>query len=121
MATIANLTIDQGSTFSMQADLSDGGSTIVDLSGWTARGTIRKSYGASGSVLFITEIVDDDLGELKVSLASDVTAALKPGRYVYDVEIYDGGTPPDVKRIIEGSLEITPSVTQANPTGGGIG
>jgi hypothetical protein len=35
---------------------------------------------------------------------------MKAGRYVYDVEISSGGG--TVTRVIEGQLEITPSVTR---------
>ena len=45
-----------------------------------------------------------------LTLASDVTAAMKPGRYVYDVEIVktsDG----KVTRVVEGQIEIMPGVT----------
>jgi hypothetical protein len=36
---------------------------------------------------------------------------LKSGRYVYDIEIYRA-SPAEVIRVLEGQVEITPSVVQ---------
>ena len=121
MSTRANITIDQGSTFSLVLDLGYDTTTIVDLEGWHGRGKIRKSYGSSVGEDFRVEILDIVSGEIQIELSSVQTASLKPGRYVYDVEIFSDGSPPVVHRLIEGIAEVSASVTQANPTGEGIG
>jgi hypothetical protein len=49
-----------------------------------------------------------------IALTNTQTDALKPGRYVYDVEISfvdsDGDT--IIERVLEGKIEVTPSVTR---------
>ena len=40
---------------------------------------------------------------------------------MYDVEVRNSAQPAKIHRILEGQLEITPSVTQTLSTGGGIG
>lgn len=121
MATAANIVIDQGCTFNLTLDLFIDSTTDVELTGYSARGTLRKSYGSSVSVPFTVQIIPDTYGEVMISLTSEQTAALKPGRYVFDVEIYNSDSPPDINRILEGGAEVTASVTNAYPTGEGIG
>ena len=53
-------------------------------------------------------------GILTLSLTNTVTNALKAGRYVYDVEISftDSDSNLIVERVLEGNIEVTPSVTK---------
>ena len=107
MATYSNLYIDQGSNFSATIDLSQTTGSL-DLSGHTAAGTIAKSYDGTSKGSF-TVSVDDTNNELDVSLTAAETAALKPGRYVYDVIIKSSAGV--ITRVLEGQLEVTPGVT----------
>ena len=112
MATYSNLYIDQGSNFNATIDLSQTTGSL-DLSGHTAAGTIAKSYDGTSKGSF-TVSVDDTNNELDVSLTAAETAALKPGRYVYDVEIsfQDSDDTTIIERILEGRIQVTPSVTK---------
>ena len=85
---IANLVMDQGSTFSTVITVYQNDS-ILDLSGYSAAAQIRKSYSSSSSTSFTTAIDSDTTtGKITLSLTSTQTAALREeGRYVYDVEI----------------------------------
>jgi len=48
-------------------------------------------------------------GQLKISLGSTTTSALKPGRYSYDVLLTDASS---IKtRVVEGSAIVTSGVT----------
>ena len=49
-----------------------------------------------------------------LSLTNTVTDALKPGRYVYDVELSfnDSDGNAIIERVLEGKAFITPSVTR---------
>ena len=110
MATYANIFIDQGSDFSFTLDLS---TTIglLDLTSYTARGQIRKSYTSSTSVDFDISINVSD-SELTCGLTSAQTSLLKYGRYVYDIEILSSDDPAVVTRVVEGQVDVTPRVTQ---------
>lgn len=114
MATVKNLVIDQGTTFSLDITVSDANGNEIDLAGYTLRAQLRKSYGATSYTAF-TVTADDDTttGILTISLTDTQTSALKAGRYVYDVEIVapvaDGSI---VTRVLEGIITVTPEVTR---------
>ena len=110
MATYSNLFIDQGSDFNFSVDLATEGAS-VNLAGYSARGQIRKSYTSSTATDFIITIDDSDI--LSASLTAIQTGALKPGRYVYDIEILSGDVTPIVTRVVEGQIDVTPRVTIA--------
>ena len=110
MATYSNLFIDQGSDFNFSVDLATEGAS-VNLAGYSARGQIRKSYTSSTATDFIITIDDSDT--LSASLTAIQTGALKPGRYVYDIEILSGDVTPIVTRVVEGQIDVTPRVTIA--------
>lgn len=111
MAVYANLTVDQGSDFSVEIGVeSDTGA--IDISNYTYRGQIRKTYSSSTAVDFYTSTNNPAAGKLNISLSSAQTTAMKAGRYVYDVEMVD--SIGNVTRVIEGQLEVTPRVTRSS-------
>lgn len=111
MAAIANLYIDQGSTFSTTVFVKNDDETVFDLTGFTAAGQIRKSYSSSTAVDFTLEIANPaSLGQINASLTPAQTSTLEEGRYVYDIEVTtSGGT---VTRVIEGLITVSPQVTK---------
>jgi len=110
MAIISNLTIDQGSTFSVDIDVTDADGDALNLTNYTVKGQMRKTYTSSTATTFESEITNATGGVVTISLTATATNGLKAGRYVYDVEI----TSPTsvVTRIVEGQVEVTPGVTQ---------
>jgi len=114
MAIYADLYADQGSYFSTVVNVGSLGAFEVDLTGYAVRGKIRKSYSSFNSVDFTAAVIDAAAGQIEISLESDVTAAMKPGRYLYDVEIVNTIS-SRVQRIVEGQFEVMPGVTSALP------
>lgn len=110
MAIYADLFADQGSHFSTIVNVSILGAFDADLTGYTARGRIKKSYSSSTSVDFVTSIPDPTNGQIAISLSSETTAGMKPGRYVYDIEVVEVST-LKVTRVVEGQIEVMPGVT----------
>lgn len=111
MAAISNLVIDQGTTYSLTINVADATGAAVNLTGYTLRAQLRKSYGATSYTSFTTSAgADPTDGELTISLTDAQTSALKSGRYVYDIEIVD--TSSVVTRVLEGIVTITPEVTK---------
>jgi hypothetical protein len=110
MATYANIFIDQGSDFSFTLDLSTTVG-LLDLTSYTARGQIRKSYTSSTSVDFDISINVSD-PKLTCSLTAAQTSLLKYGRYVYDIEILSSDDPAVVTRVVEGQVDVTPRVSR---------
>lgn len=110
MAVYANLPIDQGSTYTSTVSVEGGNSLPFNLTGYSARGHIRKNYSSSSFTAFSTTINNAIQGEINLSLTSTQTAALKAGRYVYDVEIIESST-GNITRVVEGQVEIFPRAT----------
>jgi hypothetical protein len=110
MATSRNLTIDQGSTYSISIELSDALGNSLDLSGYIIRAQLRKSYGSNTFTEFTTSSgTNPENGVITLSLTSEQTGALRPGRYVYDIEIENED---EVTRVLEGIITVTPEVTR---------
>jgi hypothetical protein len=108
MSTTKNLTIDQGSVFYANLQYVDNSKNPISLSGYTLASQIRKSYYSANAASFTTTVIDAANGQLQLSFTSTQTGLIKPGRYVYDVEIT--GTTETV-RIFEGEVTVTPGVT----------
>ena len=108
MATVQNITIDQGTTFSLTIALTNDDGTDKDLSVYTASAQMRKSYYTSTYTAFTTAKVDSE-GELTISLTAAQTSDIKSGRYVYDIEIVSD---TETLRILEGIVTVTPEVTK---------
>jgi hypothetical protein len=112
MAIVANLIIDQGSDFSSTITLEDNVGNAIDLTNYTIRGQVRRTYTSSTSYPFTcSKLTSQGPGKIKIQLTPTQTGTMKPGRYVYDVEIvHTTGTP--VVRVVEGQVTVTPRVTR---------
>ena len=87
MATIANLQIDQGSDFTTTINLDNIDGTDFDLSGFTVKSQMAKTYASSTKTTISSTISNATAGEITLSLTNAQTTALAAGRFVYDVEI----------------------------------
>lgn len=111
MAIYANLYIDQGTSFSSSV-IVEGSLGIVDLTGYIARAQIRKSYQSNIFWDFNCEILEPyEDGEILLTLSPAISESMRAGRYVYDLEI-ENTTTGEIYRVVEGQVEINPSVTR---------
>lgn len=111
MAAIANLTIDQGASFSSDVTLKDSSNALFDLTGYTASAKMAKGYSSTRTRVAMTTTIASDptTGVVTLSLTATETAALDaPARYVYDLEVTTGAS---VTRVIEGIINVRPNVT----------
>ena len=110
MAPIRNLTVDQGSSFSVTIELSDALGNALDLTNYIYRAQLRKSYGSNTYTAFSVTVTNDPTdGQLTLALSSEQTGALRAGRYVYDIEIEND---VEVTRVLEGIITVSPEVTR---------
>ena len=110
MAAIANLYVDQGTTFSTSVLVTNDDGSAFDLTGYTVAAQIRKSYSSSTAVDFTATVTDPSTaGQINLKLTATQTGTLEEGRYVYDVEVTSGVT---VTRVIEGLVTVSPQVTK---------
>lgn len=109
MAAKYNIVLDQGSDYNLSMNLTNAG-TAVDLTGYSIRGQIRPTIISSTlSASFTGTTVSDSLGQFLITLSASTSAAMSPGVYYYDVEIYKN---PYVTRLLEGTLTVRPEVTR---------
>lgn len=118
----------QGDTwrFSLRVCTDDVGAVGRDLTGLTPHMQIRKTEIKTATLILnfpeaaspLTGITvrgdqtdEDDAGWLDFYASSVDTADIKSGVYWYDVELRDGGDPPDVDTFIEGQFAIGNQVT----------
>lgn len=112
MAAIANLTIDQGATFSSDVTVKDANGNPFDLTGYTASAKMAKGYASTKTRKAITCIVNGDptTGIVTISMTADETSVCDEGRYVYDLEILQTSS-STITRVIEGIITVRPQVT----------
>lgn len=111
MAVYANIAIDQGSDFASTVTVEGSDGITYNLTGYTARGQIRKSYSSTTAVSFATAINSPEQGKIQLTLTAVQTAAMKAGRYLYDVEVVQTSS-GKVTRVVEGQVEVNPRITQ---------
>jgi hypothetical protein len=111
MAAVANLSIDQGATFTSDITVKDINGNVFDLTGYTANAKMAKGYSSTRTrtVISTTFATDRTTGVLTISLTANQTTALDAERYVYDVEITSGAG--SVTRVLEGIITVRPEVS----------
>ena len=110
MAAIQNLVIDQGTTFSVTITVTDDTGSARNLTNYTARSQMRKSYYTTANTAFTANLLNPTDGTITLDLSATQTSALKAGRYVYDVELVSNTA--TVERIVEGIVTIYPEATK---------
>src|SRR4051812_7022035 len=105
--TAINIVINQGETYSAIFEVTDADGEAVDLTGYSSRSQLRRSYSSSSAISFDTAVSGSNVS---IGLSDDVSSEMDAGRYVYDVEVEaDDGT---VTRIAEGTAILKPEVTR---------
>lgn len=110
-AGYTNISIEAGADFSITLELNNSDGSNKDLTGYTGACKIRKSYYSNFNVYSLTVTIDSPPtdGKITLSATSTFTATIKPGRYVFDVEITSGSS---VTRVIEGIAIVKPNATK---------
>tara|TARA_B110000285_G_scaffold31849_2_gene32992 strand:+ start:1069 stop:1410 length:342 start_codon:yes stop_codon:yes gene_type:complete len=109
MAGIANLTIDQGSNFTYDLEVTNADGTDFDLTGFTMVAKMSKGYSSTyPRTVFTCTVSQPTEGVVTISLTADQTKVLKAGRHVFDVVATHSDS--TVTRLLEGIVIVTPSV-----------
>ena len=109
-SAVSNLLIYQGADFTIDFSVENDNGTEFNLSGYSAACKIKKHYTSSSAVTVTTAIITPETaGRIQLSLNNSQTAAMKSGRYVYDVVIT---APSGLKtRVLEGTVSGLEGVT----------
>ena len=110
LAAVTNLIAYQGADFTNTFYVTNDNGSSFDLTGFTAAGKIKKHYTSNTSTDFGVLIVSPlTAGAITISLDNATTAAMTPGKYVYDIVVTSA---QNVKsRILEGVITIVEGVT----------
>lgn len=114
-AKIYNCKMEQGATFDGTVyppwAMLDSNGDIYDLSVWTPRAAMRKSYDSPTPAAIFTCQTDLVTGQIQLYLTAAQTSAIPAGDYVYDIEIatVDDGT---VRRLVQGTITVSPEATK---------
>ena len=106
---VHNITIDSGTDYEQEYDMFEVGGKSVDLTNHTARAQIRKHRGSLTSTSFVVGFPDRAKGKVKLTIPSYVTAALKPGRYIYDILFTKPGGTKEI--VLEGTVRVRQGVS----------
>lgn len=112
MAAYVELLIDQGANFNNIITLTDDTSnTAINISGYTVRSQMRRSYySVNAAANIVCTISDAANGQVTMSLGSSNTSNLTPNRYLFDVETET--STGVVSRVLEGIITVTPGITR---------
>ena len=110
MATVAHLYIDQGSDFTAEFTLENDDGTPMNLTSFTPYSQFRKNYGSIAGYSFTVTVTNAFLGNILLSLPGAQSSTIKPGRYMYDVEIVSSVN--QKTRVVEGVITINPEITR---------
>ena len=104
------LFIEQGSDFVTTITLDDVYGEPFDLSDYTGKSQIRKSYySANATAEFTITIINPIAGVIGINLTSVNTSNVPAGRYVYDIVIKNSNN--ERTRVLEGIVNVLPRVT----------
>lgn len=116
-----DITIEQGTTFSLILSLKKPNKLPIDLTGYTGKCQIRKVIPSSEETEVVAEPVFALLepateGKFSLTLSDDITSSLDFHTAEYDVILQDG---TGIKsRLIQGSVKLSPTITVWNGSSG---
>jgi hypothetical protein len=111
-AGYADQYIEQGTTVNIQLALEDYCDVSYNLGNFFVRSQARTSYTtANAAIVFSASVYDAANGIIQLSLDAGTCSQVKPGKLLYDVLLIDKGSGA-VTRVLEGTLFVSPSVTQ---------
>jgi hypothetical protein len=107
LAAVTNLVVYQGSDFQNTFFVTNDNGSQFDLTGFTGECLIKKHY--SSTTMQVNINPPENSGSVTIALTNSVTAAMTPGRYVYDVVLTS--TAGVKSRVVEGILTVVEGVT----------
>ena len=108
-AGYTELFLEQGATFNTTITLDDVSGAAMNLVNYTASSQMKKSYYSSNSSATFTATTGGINGTVTLTLTAAATANIYPGRYLYDVYVYNAASRV---RVLEGIVNVTPQVTK---------
>lgn len=105
-----NIVIDQGSDWALELVIKDDG-VVRDITGYSARAQMRPTKTSDTLTATFVCVVTPAAGKVNMSMSATVSAALSPGLFYYDLEIYTAADAA-VSRLIKGTVTLDAEVTR---------
>jgi hypothetical protein len=105
----ANYTIEQGTDFETELNLTEDDGSSLNLIGYIAAAKIRKYPTSPKYKPFTITFIDREQGRIKISLSNTQTAGLSAGRNYYDVLLTSGIG--KVTKVVEGNIIVNETAT----------
>jgi hypothetical protein len=105
----ANFTLDKGTDFETELNLTEDDGSPLNLVGYTGSAKIRKYPTSPKYKPFTITFIDRGQGRVKLSLSNSQTSGLDGGRNYYDFLLTDGAG--RVRKIVEGNIIVNESAT----------
>lgn len=115
MAQYEEFEIEQGTDVSIELELVTATGAKKDLTNHSLNAYLKRNYKSTDYTEFTAQIANpSENGVCILSLNNSQTDSLVPGNYVYDVELSFVDSDGDVviERILEGRIDVLPSVTK---------
>ena len=120
MANYEDIVIKQGTDVAIEIELINADGSKKDLTNHSVSAMMKRRYQDSAedpsTLTFNSVVVTPPTdGIVTLSLTNTQTDTLTPrGRYLYDVEISysDSDSNTIISRVVEGQIEVSPSVTK---------
>jgi hypothetical protein len=110
MATVSNLFVDAGASYSNIISVAATNGQPLNLTGYTVASQMRKSYQSSTAYNFTASIFSAETGKVRLQLTPEQSQAIPAGRWLYDVEIT---SPSGSKtRVVEGIVTVNTQINQ---------
>ena len=111
-AELVDLSITQGSSFSIRLEVRDPEGSPDDLTGYGVRGYLKNKYADETPLLDLNPFVSDATeGQIDINVSSSVTATLPITQGVYDIEKYLLSDTTVVDKVLTGKILIHPEAT----------
>jgi len=110
VATVSNLFVDQGADYSNIITVGTTTGSVLNLTGYTVKSQMRKSYGSTTAYDFTASVYDAAAGKVRLQLTAAYASSIPAGRYLYDIEITS--SIGSKTRILEGTVIVTPEITK---------
>ena len=107
IASVYNITVTQGTSFSLPVAITDSSGGAINLTGYTAKAQIR--YGAQLAATFTVSGSLGSSGQFSLILTPAQTAQVPGLPCVWDC-LLEYGT--DVFQILHGRVDVVPIITQ---------
>ena len=106
-----DIVIDQGSDFSIEVAIAEGG-TAVGIATHSVRAQLRPTPSSSTKTAdFTCSITDSSGGKFTMNLSNSQTAGISSGKYYYDCELVNTSNSV-VTRLLQGVARVTQEVTR---------